>query len=66
LQVSTGTVKNTYSKYMLQSKCPRAVANGIKAFYRSNAGYKGTDEAVFYVIDPAGNKSFTTIYLSVR
>ncbi|MEW6629862.1 MAG: hypothetical protein AB1440_03235 [Pseudomonadota bacterium] len=66
LQVSTGTVKNTYSKFMLQSKCPRVVASGIKAFYRPNAGYKGPDEAVFYVIDPAGNRSFTTIYLNVR
>ncbi|MFT3865235.1 MAG: hypothetical protein QM729_13240 [Solirubrobacterales bacterium] len=42
------------------------MANGIKAFYRSSAGYKGKDEAVFYAIDPAGNQSYTTIYLTVR
>lgn len=66
LQLSTGTVANTYDKSLLQSKCPHAVANGIKAFYRPNAGYKGKDEAVFYAKDPAGNETFTTIYLTVR
>jgi hypothetical protein len=66
LQLSTGTVANTYDKALLQAKCSRAVANGIKAFYRSNAGYKGKDEAVFYAVDPAGNSSFTTVYLTVR
>ena len=51
---------------MLQSKCSHTVANGIKAFYRPSAGYKGKDEAIFYAIDPAGNETFTTIYLTVR
>lgn len=66
LQILTGTVENTYSKATLQSKCSRAVPNGIRALYRPNAGYKGKDEAVFYAVDPAGNATFTTIYLTVR
>lgn len=66
LQLSTGTVANTYKKAFLQSKCSRSVAGGTRAFYRPNAGYKGKDEAVFYALDPAGNATFTTIYLTVR
>ena len=66
LEMSNGTVANTYNKFLLQSKCARTVANGIKAFYRSSAGYKGKDEAVFHAIDSAGNQSYTTIYLTVR
>ena len=66
LQLLTGTVKNTYNKAMLQSKCSRTVPNGIRALYRPNAGYKGKDEAVFYAVDPAGDATFTTIYLTVR
>ncbi|WP_137931255.1 hypothetical protein [Mesorhizobium comanense] len=66
MQILTGTVENTYSKATLQSKCSRAVPNGIRALYRPNAGYKGKDEAVFYAVDPAGNATFTTIYLTVR
>ena len=66
LELSKGTVANTYNKAMLQSKCSRTVPNGIKAFYRPSAGYKGKDEAVFYATDPAGNETFTTIYLTVR
>lgn len=66
LVLSEGTVANTYSKLLPQSKCAHKVSNGIKAFYRPSAGYKGKDEAVFYAIDPAGNVKYTTIYLTVR
>ncbi|PBC05389.1 hypothetical protein [Mesorhizobium sp. WSM3860] len=66
LELSEGAVENTYSKLLPQSKCARKVSTGVKAFYRSSAGYKGKDEAVFYAIDPAGNGKYTTIYLTVR
>lgn len=65
LVLSEGTVQNTYSKLLPESKCARKVSNGVKGFYRSTAGYRGKDKAVFYAIDPAGRPHYTTIYLTV-
>ena len=65
LVLSEGTVKNTYSKLLPESKCASKVSNGVKGFYRSTAGYRGKDKAVFYAIDPAGRPHYTTIYLTV-
>ena len=66
LVLSKGTVQNTYSKLLPESKCARKVSNGVKGFYRPTAGYTGKDKAVFLSVDPAGSTHYTTIYLTVR
>ena len=66
LVLSEGSVQNTYSKLLPESKCARKVSRGVKGFYQSTAGYRGKDKAVFAATDPAGLTHYTTVYLTVR